>query len=60
MLTGVCIERGLPGHTYLVQRSTDLANWLTLATMVASADGKVSHTDESPPPGSACYRLAKP
>jgi len=52
--------QGIPGHTYLVQRSTDLANWLTLATLVAGTDGAISYTDESPPPGSAYYRLAKP
>jgi len=54
------LEGAIPGHTYLLQRSTDLNNWQTLATLVAGTDGAMSFTDESPPPGSAYYRLAKP
>ena len=52
---------GIPGRSYRVQRSVDgLDNWVTLATLVADASGKVSYTDESPPPGSAFYRLGLP
>jgi hypothetical protein len=49
---------GIPGRSYIVQRSVDgLANWSTLATVVADAAGRVSFTDDSPPAGSAFYRL---
>jgi outer membrane protein assembly factor BamB len=53
--------QGIPGRTYLVERSIGgLDNWLTIATLVADAIGKVYYVDESPPPGSAYYRLALP
>jgi autotransporter-associated beta strand protein len=53
--------QGIPGRSYMVQRSVDgLANWLTLATVAADASGKVSFTDDSPPAGSAFYRLGLP
>lgn len=52
--------QGLPTRTYLVQRSTDLSAWQTLATLVADPTGAISYTDESPPQGSAFYRLGKP
>ncbi len=53
--------QGIPGRNYLVQRSIGgLDNWVALATLVADASGKVSYTDESPPPGSAFYRMALP
>jgi hypothetical protein len=49
---------GIPGRSYEVQRSTDLTTWQTLATVPASStNGMVSFIDESPPPGSAFYRL---
>lgn len=52
---------GIPGRGYVVQRSVGgLGNWATLATLVADASGKVSYTDESPPAGSAFYRLGTP
>ena len=52
--------QGIPGRTYLVQRTTDMSTWTTLATLVAGSTGAISFTDESPPPGSAFYRIAKP
>ncbi|MCF7734644.1 MAG: cadherin-like beta sandwich domain-containing protein, partial [Akkermansiaceae bacterium] len=53
--------QGIPGRTYLVQRSGGgLDDWVTLATITANASGKVSYIDESPPPGSAFYRLGLP
>ena len=53
--------QGIPGRSYIVQRSASgLDNWVTLATIPADASGKVSYTDESPPPGSAFYRLGLP
>jgi hypothetical protein len=53
--------QGIPGRTYVVPRSVNgLGNWVTLATVGADASGKVSFTDESPPAGSAFYRLGLP
>jgi hypothetical protein len=53
--------QGTPDRNYVVQRSVSgLDNWATLATVVADASGKVSYTDESPPAGSAFYRLGLP
>lgn len=53
--------QGIPGRGYVIQRSVDgLGNWVTLATVTADATGKVSYADESPPPGSAFYRLGMP
>ena len=50
--------QGIPGRSYIVQRSASgLDNWVTLATIPADASGKVAYTDESPPAGSAFYRL---
>ena len=52
---------GIPGRSYRVQRSVDgLDHWITLATPVADASGRVSFTDDSPPPDNAFYRLALP
>ena len=52
---------GIPGRSYIIQRSANgLDNWVTLATVIADANGKVSFTDEAPPPGSAFYRLGLP
>jgi hypothetical protein len=53
--------QGIPGRSYIVQRSVSgLDNWGTLATIPADASGKVAYTDESPPAGSAFYRLGLP
>jgi hypothetical protein len=52
---------GIPGRRYIVQRSVGgLADWVTLATVTADISGKVTFTDDSPPPGSAFYRLGLP
>ena len=52
---------GIPGRGYVVQRSVGgLDNWTTLATLVADASGRIFYTDESPPVGSAFYRLGTP
>jgi hypothetical protein len=53
--------QGIPGRSYIIQRSASgLGNWVTLATLTADPGGKVFFTDESPPPGSAFYRLGLP
>jgi hypothetical protein len=52
---------GIPGRRYIVQRSVGgLDDWVTLATVTADASGKVAFTDDSPPAGSAFYRLGLP
>jgi hypothetical protein len=52
---------GIPGRSYIIQRSASgLNNWVTLATLTADLVGRVSFTDESPPSGSAFYRLGLP
>jgi uncharacterized delta-60 repeat protein len=48
--------RGIPGRSYTVQRSTNLLTWTTLATVTATADGRITVTDPSPPQPSAYYR----
>jgi uncharacterized repeat protein (TIGR03803 family) len=48
---------GIPGRSYVVQRSTNLTTWVVLSTIIAGTDGAVNYIDESPPPGSAFYRL---
>ncbi len=53
---------GVPGQSYLFQRTESLnpANWITLQTLTAAADGKVSYTDANPPVGGAFYRITPP
>lgn len=52
--------QGIPGRSYEVQRSTDLTVWQTIATPTADVHGAVVFIDETPPPGSAFYRMRKP
>lgn len=52
--------QAIPGRTYVVQRSTDLANWQNLATLVADPTGAVQFTDNNPPPFSGFYRMCQP
>ena len=55
------VFHGIPGRNYIVQRSVaGLDDWETLATLTAEASGRVNFTDESPPQGSAFYRLGLP
>ena len=55
---------GIPGYTYLVQRSTNLVNWVTRLTTNAPAAGLFDFTDDfsdlGGPPASAYYRTAQP
>jgi hypothetical protein len=48
--------RGIPGRSYTIQRSTNLATWTNLATVTAAADGKIRFTDTAPPQPSGYYR----
>jgi len=52
-------SQGIPGRTYLVQRSTNLSSWATIGAVIAASNGVVSFIDENPPPGSAFYRLGR-
>ena len=54
------LHYGIPGRSYLIERSTDLLNWTTLATLIAAPDGSLPYTDPSPPLGSAFYRTRTP
>ncbi len=51
---------GTPGLAYTFQRSTDLVNWINLATLTSGNDGSVEYTDPAPPAGNAFYRLSRP
>jgi autotransporter-associated beta strand protein len=56
---------GIPGYAYLVQRSTNLADWVTLLTTNAPANGLFMFADDfsdlpGGPPVSAYYRTAQP
>jgi gluconolactonase len=51
------VFRGMPGHSYTIQRSTDLATWEDLATLNAGADGKIPYTDSVPPMPRGFYRV---
>ena len=51
---------GIPGQSYQIQRSTDLATWTTLHTATAAADGQLPYLDTTPPVGSAFYRTKIP
>ena len=51
---------GIPGQTYIIQRSSDLQTWADLLTTTAAPDGTLPFTDSSPPTGTAFYRTAVP
>jgi hypothetical protein len=46
---------GTPNQIYSIRRSTDLKNWVTIATIPAPAGGVIQFTDNSAPPISAFY-----
>gem|GEM_PF-357386 len=52
----VMVFRGIPGRSYLIQRSSDLIIWIDLGTASAGADGKITFTDPSPPVPQGFYR----
>ena len=60
--TGVVavLFHGIPGQTYIIQRSSDLQTWEDLLTTTAAPDGTLPFTDSSPPTGTAFYRTAVP
>ncbi|HAO78392.1 MAG TPA: hypothetical protein DCQ92_05330 [Verrucomicrobia subdivision 3 bacterium] len=52
---------GIPTFTYVTQRSTNLVNWVSIATNTVSSSGVINVTDNfsdlGVPPASAYYRL---
>ena len=50
------VFRGIPGRSYLIQRSTDLTTWSDLGSVNAAADGKITFTDPAPPSPQGFYR----
>ena len=52
----VMVFRGIPGRSYLIQRSSNLKIWIDVGSVAAGADGKITFTDESPPVPSGFYR----
>jgi alpha-tubulin suppressor-like RCC1 family protein len=52
--------RGIPRRAYQIQRSGDLATWITISSVTAGLSGEIVYTDDSPPQSSAYYRLAAP
>jgi sugar lactone lactonase YvrE len=52
--------QGIPGRSYRIERSTNLASWQVIGTVTAGSTGEISHVDSSPPQPSAYYRLAIP
>jgi hypothetical protein len=53
---------GVPGYTYITERSTNLSDWVSIVTNVAGTDGVISVTDYfsdqgSNAPPAAFYRL---
>jgi hypothetical protein len=55
--TADLLFHGYPGISHEVQRSIDLANWLTLQTIVADANGDIPFQDPAPPSPRAYYRV---
>ena len=51
---------GLPYRSYAIQRSPNLADWVTLTNLPASATGTLGFQDPNPPPGQAFYRTVSP
>ena len=61
MLTTVTAY-GIPGYSYILERSTNLVNWVSVSTNVAVANGRINATDSfsdlgGQQPASANYRL---
>jgi hypothetical protein len=47
---------GIPGSTYIIERSTDGADWSAVGTAVVPASGLFEFLDSAPPSGSVFYR----
>jgi hypothetical protein len=51
---------GIPGFTYIIERSTDGADWTAVGSVVVPANGLLEFLDSTPPAGSVFYRTALP
>ena len=51
---------GIPGFTYIIERSTDGADWTAVGSAVVPANGLFEFLDSNPPPGSVFYRTTVP
>ncbi len=49
---------GAAGYQYVVQRSIDLTNWITLVTNTIPPEGLATYVDNAPPQAAAFYRTA--
>jgi len=60
-VSNAVVFNGVPGFTYVIQRSTDIVHWTDIATQAAAADGTIqfndSFTDLGSAPSQAFYRL---
>ena len=54
------ISAGVPGRIYQVQRSTNMVDWVVIATQAAPVHGVLDYLDATPPQGEAFYRMAAP
>ncbi len=57
---GILHFAGIPGMTYTVERSTDLAIWAPIGAFTASEAGFGDFQDPHPPSDSAFYRTSAP
>jgi hypothetical protein len=51
---------GIPGFTYIIERSTDGADWTAIGSVVVPANGVFEILDSAPPSGSVFYRTTVP
>ncbi|HTL56099.1 MAG TPA: Ig-like domain repeat protein, partial [Candidatus Limnocylindrales bacterium] len=51
---------GIPGFTYIIERSTDGADWTAVGSVVVPANGLFEFLDSAPPSGSVFYRTTVP
>jgi hypothetical protein len=51
---------GIPGRSYQIQRSVNMADWIPLGTVIAAQNGVILFADPSPPKPHGFYRLAIP
>ncbi len=52
--------RGIPGTTYLLERSENLRDWTIVNEALAPANGQINLNDAGPLSGNAFYRVRSP
>ena len=59
--TNLLTCHGIPGYTYIIQRSVNFLTWVDISTNTVAGNGAMSiadrFTDLGGPPSSAFYRL---